>query len=29
LMRSAADWKSPWMAAIGEAQRCTPAGPRQ
>jgi len=29
LMRSAADWKSPWMAAIGEAQHSTPAGPRQ
>jgi hypothetical protein len=24
LMRSAADWKSPWMAAIGEAQTLHP-----
>ena len=29
LKRSAADWKSPRMAAIGEAQRCAPAGPGQ
>jgi len=29
LKRSAANWKSSQIAAIGEAQLDTPAGPRQ